>query len=273
MSGWKPNPQMSGWKPNPQMSGWKPEQYFGSTSKNTNMSFDGLFRRRHLPHWDVDGRPIFITACLDGSIPAAGLNRIYQYRDELDSRTKPSNLSNRQWEQKKYKLVFRLVDELLDFNSPVRHLEDDRQAKIIQDAFLHFACERYVLLSFVVMPSHHHWLFLPDDEWSKNAIALAIEKNSKLRTAREIISHSIQSYTATMCNRIRGEQGNYWQSETYDHWARNDEETFRIIDYIENNPVRAGLTDCPENWKWSSARIRNMAGLAPGNAICKAHVG
>jgi len=29
-----------------------------------------MFRRRHLPHWDYPGATYFITACLDGSIPA-----------------------------------------------------------------------------------------------------------------------------------------------------------------------------------------------------------
>ena len=44
-----------------------------------------------------------------------------------------------------------------------------------------------------------------------------------------------------MCNRVRGESGNYWQSETFDHWARDDAEMYRIIEYIERNPVHAGL--------------------------------
>ena len=113
------------------------------------MQPEGVFRRRQLPHWDVEGKPIFITACLNGSISAAGLARIREYRDELDRHPRPAENSEQQWERKKVKLVFRLVDELLDHQSPVRHLEDERQAKIVQDAFLHFADERYSLLAFV----------------------------------------------------------------------------------------------------------------------------
>jgi len=204
------------------------------------MHQDGIFRRRHLPHWDVEGKPLFITACLDGSISAAGMKPIQQYRLELDAQPRPAHLSEQEWDRNKDKLLFVLVDDLLDHHSPVRHLADDRQAEIVQNAFLHFAGERYTLLAFVVMPSHHHWLFLPEENWSRRAVERS-RQSGRLRTPREIISHSIQSFTATMCNRVRGESGNYWQSETFDHWARDDAEMYRIIEYIERNPVHAGL--------------------------------
>ena len=76
-----------------------------------------------------------------------------------------------------------------------------------------------------------------------------------------------------MCNRIRGESRAYWQTETFDHWARDEAEMYRIIEYIENNPVKAGLVERPEDWYWSSARIRANAPVNSGDAIQKSHVG
>jgi REP element-mobilizing transposase RayT len=240
---------------------------------SNSVSFDGVFRRRQLPHWDVEGRPVFVTACLEGSISAKGLSQVRRYRRELDGRNCPANLSQSQWEGKKQKLIFKFVDSLLDHESPVTHLLDVRQAKIVHDAFLHFAGERYALFAFVVMPSHHHWLFLPSEEWAREQVRRLRETGERLRTPREIISHSIQSYTATMCNRVRGGSGSYWQMETFDHWARDDAETLRIIEYIENNPVKAGLVERPHEWPWSSAHVRAASGLSPGDAILKSHVG
>ena len=72
-----------------------------------------------------------------------------------------------------------------------------------------------------------------------------------------------------MCNRVHGESGQYWQHETFDHWARDHAELLRIIDYIEMNPVRAGLAAMPEDYNWSSARIRKRLGIQPGEAIPK----
>ena len=232
------------------------------------MSDDGIFRRRHLPHWDVEGHPFFITGCLKGSIPAAGLSRMRRYQSELDDRPRPKDMSESEWETRKQKLLFAFVDELLDRQSPVEHLRDDRQAEIVQNALLHFAGERYTLLAFVVMPSHHHWLFLPDETWAVEAVQRSIRAGRR-KTPREIISHSIQSYTATMCNRVRGETGEYWQSETFDHWVRDDAEAQRIIEYIENNPVKAGLAEKPEEWPFSSARHRVLTGTTRGDPLVK----
>ena len=119
------------------------------------------------------------------------------------------------------------------------------------------------------MPSHHHWLFLPDESWAIDAVRMATANGRQEKTPREIISHSIQSYTATMCNRVRGATGQYWQQETFDHWARDEAEMLRIIRYIEMNPVKAGLVRSPEEYPWSSARVRHQLGLRPNDPIPK----
>ena len=118
------------------------------------------------------------------------------------------------------------------------------------------------------MPSHHHWLFLPDDAWSEE-LAISETGKSRPRTPREAISHSIQSYTGTMCNRLLAKTGVFWQDETYDHYVRDDEELLRIIHYIEMNPVKAGLADTPEAWPFSSAGIRANLDTPAGHAIPK----
>ena len=187
---------------------------------------NGIFRRRHLPHWDVEGHPVFITACLEGSISAAGVTQIREFREQLEERPKPTRLTDDEWEHQKHKL-----------------------------------------LAFVVMPSHHHWLFVPDEAWAINAVDRSRDSEGRGRTPREIISHSIQSYTATMCNRVRGASGAYWQTETFDHWVRDDSEMLRIIEYIEQNPVKANLVNSPEEWRWSSARLRVETGVVRGQAL------
>ena len=45
----------------------------------------------------------------------------------------------------------------------------------------------------------------------------------------------------------------FWQHESYDHWVENAKEFCRIVAYIEENPVKAGLSATPEDWPWSSA--------------------
>ncbi len=227
---------------------------------------EGIFRRRNLPHIDVEGKAFFVTASLEGSIQAAGLQRIRAYRDSLASRPCPANFSKSDWELHKHKLVFKFVDAILDGESPVRHLGDSRLAEIVQNAFLHFAGERYQLFAFVVMPSHHHWLFLPKPDWAERHAAQQKNK-ARPRTPRESISHSIQSFTGTQCNRMLGKSGAFWQTETFDHYARDEAELMRIIVYIEQNPVVAGLTSRAEDYRWSSAHMRAKLGIRAGEPI------
>ena len=71
------------------------------------------------------------------------------------------------------------------------------------------------------------------------------------------VSQGIKGYTAFEINKLQEARGRiFWQDESYDHWARDDEESLRIIAYIENNPVAAHLCRRPEDGLWSSARFR-----------------
>ena len=232
------------------------------------MSEDGVIRRRNLPHIDVAGKPFFITACLQGSISAKGLKRIRSYRDELAKRPRPEKYDQSQWKTIQQKLTFKLVDSILDGESPVTHLRDDRLAQVVEDAFFHFADQRYRLLAFVVMPSHHHWIFLPIENWETTLMSKERSKQNP-RTPREVISHSVQSFSGTQCNRLLGISGQFWQWETFDHFARDDAETMRIIHYIEENPVVAGMAKRAEDFRWSSAYWRKKLSIESGQPIPK----
>ena len=71
------------------------------------------------------------------------------------------------------------------------------------------------------------------------------------------ISQGIKGFTAHEINGLQKKRGRvFWQDESYDHWARDENELLRIIEYIENNPVVADLCTKPEDWPWSSARYR-----------------
>jgi putative transposase len=226
----------------------------------------GSFRRRNLPHWDVEGKPTFITACLHGSFSSFGLESYKRYRQKLNDKPKPKELSSGEWELRKHRLLFKFVDGLLDEHSPVNHLADARLADIVQAALFHFADVRYFLYAFVVMPSHFHWLFLPRPQWAEELARRECGKNRR-RTPREVICHSMQSYTANECQKVLGTRGTFWQDETFDHFARDEAEVLRIIHYIEQNPVVAGIVTKAEDYAWSSASFRARRGISPGEPL------
>jgi REP element-mobilizing transposase RayT len=48
-----------------------------------------------------------------------------------------------------------------------------------------------------------------------------------------------------------GQAGAFWLHESYDHYVRDEKELSRIITYVLNNPVKAGLIKRWQEWQWS----------------------
>lgn len=65
--------------------------------------------------------------------------------------------------------------------------------------------------------------------------------------------HSIKSFTAHEANKILNRVGQCWQREAFDRYIRDCKPFTNVIDYIEKNPVKAGLCNSPDDWEFSSA--------------------
>ena len=93
----------------------------------------------------------------------------------------------------------------------------------------------YHLLAFCVMPNHVHVVIEP---------LVPVAK----------ITKSVKGFTSRGINRILKRTGErLWQDESFDRWIRDAAERNRIIRYVEQNPVTAGLAKTAEQWPWSSA--------------------
>ena len=156
--------------------------------------------------------------------------------------------------------MFARVDDWLDRRPEVRHFDAPVLATIVRESIYHFAEDRYRLLAYVIMPSHIHWVFRPLE-------ADAPDGKSHQRTPRERIMHSLKSFTANLCNQALQRVGPFWQDESYDHWVRDEEELMRIIAYIEQNPVKAGIVANAADYVFSSAFDRKLWGISPGEAL------
>jgi REP element-mobilizing transposase RayT len=182
----------------------------------THKSKDEILRKT-APSLDVVGQALFVTFRLHNSLPP---NRVFI----------PANLTSGK--------AFVAMDRLLDHAvSGPKHLAIPEIAALVVASLLdgERRFQRYELHSYVVMPNHVHLLVTPK-----------VDATVWLRT--------LKGFTAHEANRMLGLTGQpFWQSESYDHLVRSDEEFGRIRRYTENNPVRAGLVASPEQFKWSSA--------------------
>jgi REP element-mobilizing transposase RayT len=175
------------------------------------------FTRRHLPHWIPEGSDIFVTWRLAGSPPP--------HAEILPAEA---------WSRTAF---LRSTDSLDSVRYGPMWLEDPRIAGVVANALLYGAARRrfYRLDAWVIMPNHVHAIFRP-------------------RAAMPEILRWLKGRTGRVANELLGRTGKpFWQDESFDHWVRTDGELQELIEYVEDNPVKAGLVGEKEQWRWSSA--------------------
>ena len=64
---------------------------------------------------------------------------------------------------------------------------------------------------------------------------------------------SWKSFTSRQANSRLGRTGAFWKPDYFDRYMRNEDHLMRTIEYVENNPVKAGLVNKAVDWPWSSA--------------------
>jgi REP element-mobilizing transposase RayT len=195
--------------------------------------------QRHLPHQIPKGLPVFLTWNLKGAMPKEPVERLKHERERLRKEPRKPGETPKQRRVREAKLLFAAADQHLDCatDGPL-HLKDPTAAKIVEDAVLFGAEVRYELYAWCVMANHVHVFLTPTWEFEK-------------------ITKGIKGHSAYKINGLNAAHGRtFWQDESYDHWARDEEEILRIIACIEGNPVAAKLCAQPEDWPWSSARLR-----------------
>ena len=206
---------------------WKKRNLLSKKTAH-KLGITGWHSRGYLPHFDGGEREQTVTFRLFDSMPQEVLER---WKEEL------AHLPSADYDLERRKRI----DAYLDRGYGSCYLREDRIAKMVQEALLHFDGERYVLHAWVVMLNHVHVLFTP-------------------KTGHEMseIAHAWKSFTAHEGNKALQREGEFWQREPFDRYIRDEKHFTNAVAYIENNPVKAGLCQTPEDWRWGSA-YRNEA--------------
>ena len=93
----------------------------------------------------------------------------------------------------------------------------------------------FLLCGYVLMPNHWHgliWLAYP----------LTISK----------VLHDTKKIATLRLHAARHSHGPFWQHQFWDRFVRHTQELRERLDYMHQNPVKAGLLKRPEDWRWSS---------------------
>jgi putative transposase len=212
---------------------------------------------RHLPHQAPAGSPIFVTWNLKGAMPGAAIEELKQKREGLERQPARAEETSAERSIRENKILFAAADRYLDqaIEGPMQ-LKDPRAVEIVEDAILFGAGERYKLFAWCVMSNHVHVLLTPGRCGAESNQRQAGKPDLRKWDLPRVMK-GLKGYTAHQINEVLDTRGQvFWQDESFDHWARDEDEMMRIIQYIEDNPVNARLCPRAEDWSWSSARFR-----------------
>jgi putative transposase len=91
---------------------------------------------------------------------------------------------------------------------------------------------RFDVVGYVVMPEHVHLLVS--------------------EPGRELLSAALQALKVSVTRRSKMRP--FWLPRYYDFNVLTEEKRLEKLNYIHWNPMKRGLVDRPEDWRWSSYR-------------------
>ncbi|MEK7831052.1 MAG: transposase [Acidobacteriota bacterium] len=238
------------------------------------------FYRRNLPHVQPPEATLFVTFRLADSIPKPLLE---QWRQEkrvlLAEWLKKEAVEGNQFapEAKKEAELeftrrwFRLFeDSLHEQTSGPFWLKEERVAEVMTEALHYRDGKEYRLDAYCVMANHVHVVFAPllTEALARKMADKAIlrkkgqpaetqtdsSRNSDQNVVLSAIMQSLKGFTAWKANQLLGRRGAFWQHESFDHIIRSQDQWEKVVKYVLDNPVKAGLVENWQDWKGSYRR-------------------
>ena len=226
--------------------------------------------KRYLPHYNTDQKYQMITYRLADSLPQKIVRNLGAPQDSAGA--KDSDLERR-----------KITEENLDKGFGSCLLGIPEVAEEVVENWKYFHGIKYELITYVVMPNHVHVLIkvinnhqLSKIVWGwKTQISKFVNKRSDLYEKFLFFyekSDDFNGYGTAPDERKRhlkpakscGAPGNsnskvykpsIWHREYWDRFIRNENHFKSALNYIHQNPVKAGLVKNDSDWQWSSAAI------------------
>jgi REP element-mobilizing transposase RayT len=199
------------------------------------------YYRRNLPHIQPRGATFLVNFRLAGSLPEEALVQLRSEAEQLEKTLQQINDPN-EWllvrDKEQRRLFGKWDDALHKSQSGPFWLKDDKIAEIVANSIRYHDGQWFDLFAYCIMPNHGHVVLTP------------YKKSDGADYGLSQITHNIKRNSAKQANDVLGHSGAFWQHESYDHFARDEAELQRIIKYVLLNPVKAGLVEHWQDWKW-----------------------
>ena len=133
-----------------------------------------------------------------------------------------------------------------------RLLDDDRAKRIVlgtmnsQLSLLTARC-----IGFVIMPNHVHALLWFREKGQLREFMQHWKRTSSSQI-RSLFERLLTNYAQTIAD------SPIWQAKYYGFNIFSSRKLEEKLEYMHQNPVRAGLVEHASNWRWSSARYYEL---------------
>jgi len=113
----------------------------------------------------------------------------------------------------------------------------------------------FVVVGFVVMPEHIHLLVSEPEAGTPSTVMQVL----KQRTARALLPKrkKADARQASLFGELPA-RAPFWQARFYDFNVWTAKKRVEKLVYMHQNPVKRGLVEVPEDWRWSSARFYGL---------------
>jgi putative transposase len=98
------------------------------------------------------------------------------------------------------------------------------------------------VVGYVVMPEHFHMLV--SEPWKVDLSV--VMKVLKQRVSRKCLNHGR--------SKEKRDLPPFWLPRSYDFNVFTEKKKIEKLRYMHRNPVKRGLVELPEQWRWSSYR-------------------
>lgn len=188
------------------------------------------YSRGYLPHRDRLHLLQSVTFRLADSLPQTKLR-------ELDRELATIAEVHREAHRRK------TIEAWLDAGMGCCALRHPEAAACLRDVLWHDHGTRYHMLAWVVMPNHLHVLIEP-----LTSLAKIVQTWKSISARRLLARNAALGLGIPHANRV-------WMREYWDRFIRDEQHLQNVIDYIHENPVKAGLCRHAADWRWSSAGV------------------
>ncbi len=108
----------------------------------------------------------------------------------------------------------------------------------------------FVVIGYVVMPEHVHLLLSEPQQGTPSTVMQAL----KLGFARRLLAQQRRRRGPQQLSLFEHAPQHIWQARFYDFNVWTERKRIEKLRYMHRNPVKRGLVESPEMWRWSSYR-------------------